>query len=433
MGAVAIAAEDVSKSYRIYAHPRHRLLEALWRGRRSYHQDFWALRDVTFQVPEGTTLGVVGLNGSGKSTLLQVVAGVIQPTRGRVAVQGRVASLLELGTGFNPEFTGRENVLMHGAILGFDRRDMEARLDRIEAFAEIGEFVNQPVKTYSSGMFVRLAFAAAIHTDPDVLLVDEALAVGDAIFQHRCIRRIRELQDRGTTLLFVSHDIGLMKSLCTQALFLDTGRVQAIGEPAEIASLYHAHVARLEGRQGPRLAPAAASAPAEPAAGAGGGGAFRPDAGFERRAGIFRHGTGAARIRTVEVLDEAERPLTGVAFDQAVVLRIHLEFLEEAPTWILGYFVRDRGGIDVLGTNTYEEQTVVPARKAGDTAVVDFRQRWPLIAGSYSVTLGLAYNRYSPTYFDWVDNALVVEVLPPVDGKAIHAKVWLPVDVVVHA
>jgi ABC-type polysaccharide/polyol phosphate transport system ATPase subunit len=425
MGAVAIDVQHVSKSYRIYAHPRHRFLEALWRGRRCYHREFWALSDVTFQVPEGLTVGVIGLNGSGKSTLLQVVAGVTQPTLGRVEVQGRIASLLELGAGFNPEFSGRENVLMQGAIVGVGRREMLERLPRIEAFAEIGDFIDQPVKTYSSGMFVRLAFAAAIHVDPDVLLVDEALAVGDAIFQHRCIRRIRELQEEGKTLLFVSHDVGLVKALCSRALFLHAGELRAIGEPAEIASLYHEHVARLERR------PTAVRPPA-PAAGPGiGSGLFRPDPGFDQRAGLFRHGTGAARIRNVQLLDGNGHPLAAVPFGQDVVLRVHLEFHDEALSWILGYYVRDRNGTDLLGTNTYEEGVPVPSRKAGDTTVVDFRQRLPLALGHYSVTLGLAYERESPTYFDWVDNALVFDVLPP-EGKAIHAKVWLPVDITVH-
>lgn len=423
MGDAAIDLRSVSKSYRIYAHPRLRLLEALWRGRRCYHQDFWALRDVTFQVEKGRTVGVIGLNGSGKTTLLQVVAGVVQPTQGTVEVTGRVASLLELGAGFNPEFTGRENVLMHGAIMGFDRPEMLRRLPGIEAFAEIGDFIDQPVRMYSSGMFVRLAFAAAIHVDPDVLLVDEALAVGDAVFQHRCIRRIQEFQEQGKTLLFVSHDIGVVKALCSRVVFLHAGEVRGIGEPAEIASVYHAHVAHLEGRH--------TALPAGPEGFANGtpGGVFRPDPAFDQRVGLFRHGTGAARIRNLEILDSQCRPLAAVGFDQEIVLRAHIEFYEDAPFWILGYYIRDRAGIDVLGTNTYEENIPVPSRKSGDTLVVDFKQHLAVRPGHYSVTLGLAYNRDAPAYFDWVDNALVFEVLPPTTGKAIHAKVWLPVEI----
>src|SRR5262249_7950577 len=198
--ATVIEVRDVSKAYKIYPRARHRLLEALTLGRRCYHTDFWALRDINFDVERGTTVGIIGVNGSGKSTLLQAVAGCGTPTTGQARVHGRVSSLLELGAGFSPEFTGRENVELFGSIMGLSRAETLARLPAVEAFAEIGEFIDRPVKSYSSGMFVRLAFAAAIHVDPDVLLVDEALAVGDGVFQHRCIRRIRELQARGTTI-----------------------------------------------------------------------------------------------------------------------------------------------------------------------------------------------------------------------------------------
>jgi ABC-type polysaccharide/polyol phosphate transport system ATPase subunit len=426
-GVPAVHVEAVSKAYRIYAHPRHRLLEALWRGRRTYHRDFWALRDVTVRVRSGSTLGVIGMNGSGKSTLLQVIAGIVQPTSGRVTAAGRIASLLELGAGFNPEFTGRENVLMHGAIMGFGRAEMQARLPDVEAFAEIGEFVDRPVKTYSSGMFVRLAFAAAIHVDPEILLVDEALAVGDAVFQHRCIRRIKEFQERGKTILFVSHDIGTVKAICTEVLFLDHGEVRALGDPAEVTDLYHAHVAALESRH------LAALGPAGPAAAGAGAGAFRTDPGFDQRAGLFRHGTGAARIRNVELLNPEHRRLVAAHFDQDVVLRVHVEFYEAAPASVLGYFFRDKTATNLLGTNTAEEGVALPARRAGETLVVDFRQRLPLTGGTYSVTTALAYRRDSPSYFDWVDNALVFEILPPPGGKVVHGKVWLPVEITVHS
>ena len=427
MAMPAVDVEGVSKAYRIYAHPRHRLLEALWRGRRVYHRDFWALRNVSVQIRGGSTLGIIGMNGSGKSTLLQVIAGIVQPTHGRVTVQGRVASLLELGAGFNPEFTGRENVMMQGTIMGFRSEEIRERISSIEAFAEIGDFIDQPVKTYSSGMFVRLAFAAAIHVDPDVLLVDEALAVGDAIFQHRCIRRIKELQDQGKTIVFVSHDIGTVKAMCSEALFIAAGEVRAIGDPSDVANLYHAHIAGLETRCGGPTEPV----PRAPAASAAS--VFRADPTFDQRAGFFRHGTGAARIRDVELLDAQFRPLAAADFNQDTILRVHIEFYEDVPTCILGYFVRDRTGTNVIGTNTYEENVPIPPCKSGQTVVVDFRHRLPLMAGTYSVTTALAYNRYSASYFDWIDNALVFEVLPPQHGRIIHSKVWLPLQITVHA
>jgi ABC-type polysaccharide/polyol phosphate transport system ATPase subunit len=423
-----ISLQGISKAYRIYSHPRHRLMEAIWRGRRSYHDEFWALRDVTFRVPAGTTTGVIGMNGSGKSTLLQVIAGIVQPTAGTVAIEGRIASLLELGAGFNPDFTGRDNVIMNGAIMGFTAEDMERRIPEIEEFAEIGEFIDQPVKTYSSGMFVRLAFAAAIHIDPDILLVDEALAVGDAMFQHRCIRKIREFQDRGKTILFVSHDIGAVKSICSQAVFLDGGRIAAVGDAEEVASQYHAHVAMLESR---RADPRSSVRPEAPQAQAPRP-LFHADPAFESRISLFRHGGGQARVRNVELLDAGERPVSAAAFDEELLLRVHVEFLEDVESYILGFFFRDRTGTDLVGTNTHEEGKELPPRRAGETLVVDFRQRVPLARGTYSVTVGLAYHRNAPGYFDWVDNALVFEVLPPASGKLIHSKVSLPAEIAVH-
>lgn len=425
MGAPAIDVQHVSKSYRIYPHPRYRLLEALWRGRRRYHEDFWALRDVSVQVEHGVTLGVIGLNGSGKSTLLQVIAGIVQPTLGRVTVTGRVASLLELGAGFNPEFTGRENVRMQGALLGFGREETEARLPEIEAFAEIGTFIDQPVKIYSSGMFVRLAFAAVILVDPDILLVDEALAVGDAVFQHRCIRKIQEFQERGKAIVFVSHNMGAVKALCSRAVLLHAGRLMKAGDPDEVVNLYHAHVASIESKG------LQTTVTAESASNEGRPAKFLADPEFDRRASLFRHGTGAARIKNVELLDPDGRRLVVVDFGMDVTLRIHAAFYEDVPISILGFFVRDKNGVDVIGTNTYEEGKVLPSGRPGDALVVDFRQHLPLQPGTYSVTVALAYSPTQPAYMDWVDNCLVFEVLPP-GLKQIHAKVWLPVEISIH-
>ena len=220
--AVVLRVEQVSKQYRIYRRPRDRLLQALtpWRARWT---GFWALRDVSIEVKRGQAWGILGRNGAGKSTLLQLIAGTVAPTQGRVEVRGRVAAMLELGSGFNPEFTGRENVFLAGAILGIARREMERRFDEIAAFADIGAFLEQPLKTYSSGMAARLAFAVAFSVEPDILIVDEVLAVGDAAFQHRCLARLRRLRDNGLTLLFVSHNADAVRSTCTHGLVLADG------------------------------------------------------------------------------------------------------------------------------------------------------------------------------------------------------------------
>ncbi|HXQ72406.1 MAG TPA: ABC transporter ATP-binding protein, partial [Pyrinomonadaceae bacterium] len=234
----AVRIEGVSKQFRIYDRSSDRLKEMLTRGRWAKHREFWALRDVSFEVEKGTTFGIVGPNGSGKSTLLQIVAGTLQPTHGTISHEGRISALLELGAGFNPEFTGVENVFMNAALMGFTNAETSAMLPEIEAFAEIGEFIHQPVKTYSTGMYVRLAFAAAISARPEILIVDEALAVGDAVFQHRCIRRIREMQESGMTILLVSHDPHAIRALCSRALLLHGGYVEALGKPVDVLNRY---------------------------------------------------------------------------------------------------------------------------------------------------------------------------------------------------
>ena len=425
MGAFAIEVDHVSKAYRLYPTPRHRALELLTFGARTYHTDFWALNDVSFRLESGATLGLVGNNGSGKSTLLQVIAGIVAPTRGRVAVNGRISSLLELGAGFNPEFSGRENVELYGIVMGMSRDETMARMPAIEAFAGIGAFIDRPVKSYSSGMFVRLAFSAAIHVDPEILLVDEALAVGDVMFQHQCIRRIREMQAGGTTIIFVSHDMGMVRSICTEAILLDSGRIAAHDDPATIANIYHARTSGADLAQlvrGPR-----------PSGVDGAQVRFHAGADFDERVRLFRHGTGAAHIRDVELLDTQGRQVSSVEFDEEVILRVHVEYHEDAPFSILGFSIRDKSGTDIVGTNTHEENVPLPPRKAGDKVVVDFRQRLPLAKGTYSVTTALAYDRSKPDYFDWVDNALVLTVLPPESGKVVHGKIGLPVEIAVHA
>lgn len=243
---VVIDVRQVSKCYHLYNRPRDRLLQSLFGGRRKFYRDFWALAEVSLQVRRGESVGIIGRNGAGKSTLLQLIAGTLTPTSGEVEIRGRVAALLQLGSGFNPEFSGRENVFLNGAILGFSQREMEQRFDGIASFADIGHFIEQPVKTYSSGMVMRLAFAVSVCLEPEILIIDEALAVGDAPFQFRCRERLTRLLSNGTTLLFVSHDIGLVKSLCSRAVYLAQSKVVAQGAPGEIAELYQLENRRAE-------------------------------------------------------------------------------------------------------------------------------------------------------------------------------------------
>lgn len=235
---VALSVQNLGKCYSIYARPQDRLLQSLWRGRRQYHREFWALRDVSFSVPRGQTIGIVGRNGSGKSTLLQMIAGTLAPTTGDLTVNGRVSALLELGSGFNPEFSGRDNVFLNAAILGINQEQMAERFADVVAFADIGEYIEQPVKTYSSGMYARLAFAVAINSDPDILIVDEALSVGDEAFQRKCFARIHEIKQRGATVLFVSHSASTVVEFCDSALLIDGGELLMSGTPKSVVSMY---------------------------------------------------------------------------------------------------------------------------------------------------------------------------------------------------
>jgi len=293
MALPAIVATNVSKMYRMYARPSDRLKEMAWIGRRAFHHQFWALRDISFEVARGQTLGVIGPNGSGKSTLLEILTGILQPTTGRVRTSGRVAALLDLGAGFNPEFTGRENLFMNGEIMGLGRRHIERNFERIADFAEIGEFMDQPMKTYSTGMWVRLAFAAAIHVDPEVLVVDEALAVGDAIFANRCVQKFRELKARGVTVVLVSHDLALVKVICDRAMLLYEGRSHAEGDPGDVVNRYNALV--LDRQR------------AFAAAAAGAGRQSAPEGAGGLRWSL-RHGDRQAEVLQVELYGEESHP-----------------------------------------------------------------------------------------------------------------------------
>jgi len=246
---IAISVNNLTKTYRLFGHPGDRVKQFLSLGVKRYHREFTALRGVSFDIRRGETIGIIGRNGSGKSTLLQVLCGILKPTSGTVAVNGRVSALLELGAGFNPEFTGRENVYFQGAVMGLTRDEIDARFDDIAAFADIGEFIDQPVRIYSSGMFVRLAFAVAVNIDPDVLIVDEALAVGDMEFQERSISRMKGMQRNGTTILLVSHAIPAVRNFCQQAIWLDGGKVVLSGKADKVCYAYQEHIEQDQHRE----------------------------------------------------------------------------------------------------------------------------------------------------------------------------------------
>ena len=376
--------QNVSKLYRLYRRPIDRLLAALPLTQKYSPTEFWALRDISLNVERGEILGVVGPNGSGKSTLLQIVSGILEPTRGRVVTQGRIAALLELGAGFNPEFTGRENVFLNGEILGMTRREMERVFPHIERFAEIGKFLDRPVKEYSSGMYVRLAFATAIHVDPEILVVDEALAVGDAIFANRCIRKFDELKQRGVTVLFVSHDLGLVKRLSDRAALMVDGRVAAYGSPSEVVNRYVGLVLERQEREQPRAHEA-------------------------RATNNDRHGDGASRVIIADLIGANGKPARMLEPGEPVTVRVQARAEKDLDDPIVGVLIRNRLGIDVFGTNTRIEHVELGRVAAGDIFEVEFAFDCLLTRQDYTLTVATQYpDGYSQ---DWLDDVISFSVV----------------------
>src|SRR5690242_3823959 len=342
----ALRVESISKQYRIYNRPSDRLKETVTRGRWKAHREFWALQDISFEVERGTTTGIIGPNGSGKSTLLQIITGTLEPTHGTVAHEGRIAALLELGAGFNPEFTGIENVFMNASLLGLSSTETERLLPQIESFAEIGDFIYQPIKTYSSGMQLRLAFATAIATSPDILIIDEALAVGDAVFQHRCLRRIKEMQESGTTILFVSHDPAAIRALCTRAILLNHGQMLADGAPPDVLNRYQKIImARQQAFEASQSSNERATAETdllqiEPAP----------------LSYLFRHGDRSAEVLQVELLNASDERVELVETGEPLTVRVVYVAHADLEDVVCGFLIRNRHGIHIYGTNTELQQ-----------------------------------------------------------------------------
>ena len=366
-GPVAISVKGISKCFEMYDKPFHRLLQMFRGGGRKYYKEFWALKDVDFEVRRGECVGIIGRNGAGKSTLLQIVTGTLQPTSGTVEVNGRIAALLELGSGFNPDFTGRDNIYMNASILGLAKEETDARFADIVAFADIGDFIDQPVKTYSSGMMVRLAFAVNVFVDPEILIVDEALAVGDIGFQMRCMRRLRELIDKGATLLFVTHDLGLVSSFCNKALFLKNGR--QVVYSTDVIGTINAF------RESIRLAPAAAS----------------EDAGRNKDVSEYRFGTHDATIERCDICESADnsKDLSVIVAGEKYFVRLTIHAKKDIPHVVLGMAFRNREGIDIWGENTTAFfGNGFPLKEGANTLV--FETNFNVNVGEYGITCGIA-------------------------------------------
>ena len=393
----------LSKCYRLYANPRDRLVESLWRGRKTLHREFWSLNDVSLDVARGETVGIIGRNGAGKSTLLQLITGTVQPTSGALEVHGRIAALLELGAGFNPDFTGRENVHLNAALLGLTPREIAQRYDSIVEFAELGEHIERPVRTYSSGMYMRLAFAVAAHVDADLLIIDEALSVGDAFFQQKCMRFLRRFQETGA-ILFVSHDTSAILGFCDRVVWLDQGRVRGIGPAKPIVEEYLADAARTgqgligAGAKTPRRTPAGDEAGKSAAAIDGRLAlinasphrndlelfAFRPDG--------AAFGQGGAEITGVRLENDDGAPFAWCVGGEMVTLVLEVLGHVRIDRPIFGFFVKDRLGQNLFGDNTLmgHEGDAVPL-EAGERLRARFRFRMPILAvGDYTIAVAFA-------------------------------------------
>jgi ABC-type polysaccharide/polyol phosphate transport system ATPase subunit len=370
---VAISAKNLGKAYHIFHKPEDRLKQMMWRGRRKFYDEFWAVQHISFEVRKGETLGILGRNGSGKSTLLQLICGILEPTEGMVEAQGRIAALLELGAGFNPEFTGRENIFLHAAILGVDKEVMSSRLAKVIEFAGLGAFIDQPMKTYSNGMYARLAFAAAIHVDPAILIVDEALAVGDAGFQLKCMLRMRELKEQGVTILFVSHDTGSVVRLCHRAIVLEKGHIVSNDhDPLKCVKLYE-QLTR------------AVSFPVHTSLSEQTGQNYQTELqGIEET----RIGSREAEYRSVHFLGEDGQEREIFCSGEEIEIRSIIYSSRSVLNVVTGHTLKNRAGVDVWGDNSIFAGCALTFKKG--FYALSYRFRLAIPSGEYFLYIGLA-------------------------------------------
>jgi len=416
----------VSKSYPVYARPVDRLRELLTFNLVRCHTDFWALRDIDFHIERGETFCVIGENGAGKSTLLQVLAGILAPTTGTARVAGKVAALLELGSGFNPEFSGRDNVYLNAAILGLTRQQTDQRFGSIAEFAEIGDFIDQPVKTYSSGMTVRLAFAVAIHVEPEILLVDEALAVGDIYFRQRCMRKVHELRQRGVTIVFVSHSMGDVKAIGDRTLWLDHGRLRELGPTDQVVTHYLAAMAEKDTAylelKSPSVAPVTTHS------------ATAPEVITTLPNIDHRHGDGRAEVLGIAVYNQLGEPLPLLEPDSRIIIRISARAIHPIAHPNVGFMLRNHLGLDFAGSNTLREGHELPPMGAGDIVTVDFHVDLPTLYPTH-FSLSPAIADGNLTHYkmcDWVDNAVTLQMAHSGGGQ-VYGYMHLPCRVEVNA
>jgi len=392
----AITVKDVSKVYHIYDNPKDKLKEVLsWSGKK-YYREFHALHGVSLDVKRGETLGIIGRNGSGKSTLLKIICGIMKPTSGEIKTLGRISAILELGTGFNPLFTGRENVYLSGALMGFTKEEMDERYPAIESFADIGSFIDQHVRTYSSGMYVRLAFACAVNVDPDILVVDEAISVGDVFFASKCFRKMNEFQEQGKTIIIVSHSTDTIQRNCERTAFLDGGRLLRLGESKDVVNFYLERTL-LGGEKAATQAEETAASPKK---------TKKKDAvaedidklnipdNCESRPNYnkneFRYGNLNAYINNYSMTDKEGREVFSVSSGETMSFKFEVVFRELVEQPVYGFAIKTKEGVAVYGINTLFEGIKVKPGKPGDKVIVEFKPTINLVAGDYFITAGVA-------------------------------------------
>lgn len=389
MSEVAIRVDDVSKLYKLYDKPSDRLKESLGLTRKKLYKEHYALQNVSFDVKRGETVGIIGTNGSGKSTILKIITGVLNPSGGHVEIDGRISALLELGAGFNMEYTGIENIYLNGTMIGFSREEIDAKMQDILDFADIGDFVHQPVKTYSSGMFVRLAFAVAINIDPEILIVDEALSVGDVFFQAKCYKKFEDFKKMGKTILFVSHDLGSISKYCDRVVLLNRGKKLAEGTPKEMVSMYKrimvnqdkaeeiaAHqmdMSSLEEDDEKEIKEAACE------------GQWKNH--YNLNPDVDEYGNGAAEIEDFAIIDENGNYTNAIVKGTRFRLKSKVKFKQDVHDPIFTYTFKNIQGVAITGTNTMYEKKDVPLAKEGETYVATFEQDMFLQGGEYLLSM----------------------------------------------
>jgi lipopolysaccharide transport system ATP-binding protein len=397
----AIEAHNLSKMYEIYARPSHRLLEFLMMGKKRCHSEFWAIKDVNFTIEKGGAVGVIGPNGCGKSTLLKLISGITAPTEGNIKTGGRIASLIELGMGFHPEFSGRSNVYMNAALMGLSHEEIDEKFESILEFSELKDFIDYPIKTYSSGMQVRLAFSVAIHINPEILLVDEALSVGDALFQHRCLEKIREFNEKGITIVFVSHDLNTLKALCPQTILVEGGKFVEKGETGAVLDHYMELVAKQEAK-------AIRSATEKDSRFSNSQTGETSGAAKGRRYGSYE-----AKITQIKMFNDKKEEKNAFVCGDSAILEISLEVQKPIKNLTVGMLIRDSNGVEIYGTNTFHKGIKLENLKPGEKVTASFKQDLPLKAVEYFVTVALhSVDTHYAECFDWWNDALVLTVLP---------------------